>query len=44
MPRIVVVVAAIGGLCAARAVALADHEPVVVERSRAGAWELAPQS
>jgi 2-polyprenyl-6-methoxyphenol hydroxylase-like FAD-dependent oxidoreductase len=36
MPRIVVVGAGIGGLCAARAVALAGHEPVVLERSPAG--------
>jgi 2-polyprenyl-6-methoxyphenol hydroxylase-like FAD-dependent oxidoreductase len=35
MPRIVVVGAGIGGLCAARAVALADHEPIVLERSPA---------
>jgi 2-polyprenyl-6-methoxyphenol hydroxylase-like FAD-dependent oxidoreductase len=34
--RIVVVGAGIGGLCAARAVALAGHEPVVLERSPAG--------
>jgi 2-polyprenyl-6-methoxyphenol hydroxylase-like FAD-dependent oxidoreductase len=33
MPRIVVVGAGIGGLCAARAVALAGHDPVVLERS-----------
>jgi 2-polyprenyl-6-methoxyphenol hydroxylase-like FAD-dependent oxidoreductase len=37
MPRIVVVGAGIGGLCAARAVALAGHEPEVLERSPAGA-------
>jgi 2-polyprenyl-6-methoxyphenol hydroxylase-like FAD-dependent oxidoreductase len=36
MPRIVVVGAGIGGLCAARAVALAGHEPVVFERSPVG--------
>jgi 2-polyprenyl-6-methoxyphenol hydroxylase-like FAD-dependent oxidoreductase len=36
MPRVVVVGAGIGGLCAARAVALAGHEPVVLERSAAG--------
>jgi salicylate hydroxylase len=36
MPRIVVVGAGIGGLCAARALALAAHEPVVLERSPAG--------
>jgi 2-polyprenyl-6-methoxyphenol hydroxylase-like FAD-dependent oxidoreductase len=36
MPRIVVVGAGIGGLCAARAVALAGHEPIVLERSPAG--------
>jgi 2-polyprenyl-6-methoxyphenol hydroxylase-like FAD-dependent oxidoreductase len=36
MSRIVVVGAGIGGLCAARAIALAGHEPVVLERSRAG--------
>jgi 2-polyprenyl-6-methoxyphenol hydroxylase-like FAD-dependent oxidoreductase len=35
--RIVVVGAGIGGLSAARAVALAGHEPVVLERSPAGA-------
>jgi 2-polyprenyl-6-methoxyphenol hydroxylase-like FAD-dependent oxidoreductase len=35
--RIVVVGAGIGGLCAARAVALAGHEAVVLERSPAGA-------
>ncbi len=34
--RIIVVGAGIGGLCAARAVALAGHEPVVLERSPAG--------
>jgi 2-polyprenyl-6-methoxyphenol hydroxylase-like FAD-dependent oxidoreductase len=34
--RIVIVGAGIGGLCAARAVALAGHEPVVLERSPAG--------
>ena len=33
MSRIVVVGAGIGGACAARAIALAGHEPVVVERS-----------
>src|SRR5690349_4877293 len=37
MPRVVVVGAGIGGLCAARAVALAGHEAVVLERSPAGA-------
>jgi 2-polyprenyl-6-methoxyphenol hydroxylase-like FAD-dependent oxidoreductase len=36
MPRIVVVGAGIGGLCTARAVALAGHEPIVLERSPAG--------
>jgi 2-polyprenyl-6-methoxyphenol hydroxylase-like FAD-dependent oxidoreductase len=36
MSRIVVVGAGIGGLCAARAVALSGHEPVVLERSAAG--------
>jgi 2-polyprenyl-6-methoxyphenol hydroxylase-like FAD-dependent oxidoreductase len=36
MPRIVVVGGGIGGLCAARAIALAGHEPVVLERSPAG--------
>jgi 2-polyprenyl-6-methoxyphenol hydroxylase-like FAD-dependent oxidoreductase len=36
MPRIVVVGAGIGGLCAGRAAALAGHDPVVVERSPAG--------
>jgi 2-polyprenyl-6-methoxyphenol hydroxylase-like FAD-dependent oxidoreductase len=36
MARIVVVGAGIGGLSAARAIALAGHEPVVVERSPAG--------
>jgi 2-polyprenyl-6-methoxyphenol hydroxylase-like FAD-dependent oxidoreductase len=36
MPRIVVVGAGIGGLCAARAVALAGHEPIVLERSPVG--------
>ncbi len=36
MPRIVVVGAGIGGLCAARAAALAGHEPMVLERSPAG--------
>jgi 2-polyprenyl-6-methoxyphenol hydroxylase-like FAD-dependent oxidoreductase len=35
MPRIVVVGAGIGGLCAARAVALAGREPMVIERSPA---------
>jgi 2-polyprenyl-6-methoxyphenol hydroxylase-like FAD-dependent oxidoreductase len=34
--RIVIVGGGIGGLCAARAVALAGHEPVVLERSPAG--------
>jgi 2-polyprenyl-6-methoxyphenol hydroxylase-like FAD-dependent oxidoreductase len=34
--RIVIVGAGIGGLCAARAVTLAGHEPVVLERSSAG--------
>jgi 2-polyprenyl-6-methoxyphenol hydroxylase-like FAD-dependent oxidoreductase len=34
--RIVIVGAGIGGLCAARAVALAGHEPVVLERSSVG--------
>jgi 2-polyprenyl-6-methoxyphenol hydroxylase-like FAD-dependent oxidoreductase len=37
MPRIVVVGAGIGGLCTARGVAQAGHEPVVLERSRASA-------
>ena len=37
MPRVVVVGAGIGGLCAARAVALAGHEAVVLERSPSGA-------
>jgi 2-polyprenyl-6-methoxyphenol hydroxylase-like FAD-dependent oxidoreductase len=36
MARIVVVGAGIGGLCAARAVELAGHEPIVLERSPAG--------
>src|SRR5690242_18889333 len=36
MPRVVVVGAGIGGLCAARAVTLAGHEPIVLERSPAG--------
>jgi 2-polyprenyl-6-methoxyphenol hydroxylase-like FAD-dependent oxidoreductase len=36
MHRIVVVGAGIGGLCAARAVTLAGHEPVVLERSPTG--------
>ncbi len=36
MQRIVIVGGGIGGLCAARAVALAGHEPVVLERSPAG--------
>jgi 2-polyprenyl-6-methoxyphenol hydroxylase-like FAD-dependent oxidoreductase len=36
MPRIVVVGGGIGGLCSARAAALAGHDPVVVERSPAG--------
>src|SRR5689334_13769152 len=36
MGRVVVVGAGIGGLCAARAVALAGHEPVVLERSPVG--------
>jgi 2-polyprenyl-6-methoxyphenol hydroxylase-like FAD-dependent oxidoreductase len=36
MPRIVVVGAGIGGLCAARAAALAGHDPLVLERSPAG--------
>src|SRR5260370_9647846 len=36
MLRVVIVGAGIGGLCAARAVALAGHEPVVLERSPAG--------
>jgi 2-polyprenyl-6-methoxyphenol hydroxylase-like FAD-dependent oxidoreductase len=35
MQRIVIVGAGIGGLCAARAVAQAGHEPVVLERSSA---------
>src|SRR5262245_43474438 len=35
MPRIVVVGAGIGGLCAGRAVALAGHEPLILERSPA---------
>ncbi len=35
MQRFVIVGAGIGGLCAARAVALAGHEPVVLERSPA---------
>jgi 2-polyprenyl-6-methoxyphenol hydroxylase-like FAD-dependent oxidoreductase len=34
--RIVIVGGGIGGLCAARAVVLAGHEPVVLERSAAG--------
>jgi 2-polyprenyl-6-methoxyphenol hydroxylase-like FAD-dependent oxidoreductase len=34
--RIVIVGGGIGGLCAARAVALAGHEPIVLERSPAG--------
>lgn len=37
MRRVVIVGGGIGGLCAARAVALAGHEPVVLERSAAGA-------
>lgn len=37
MQRIVIVGGGIGGLCAARAVALAGHEAVLVERSPAGA-------
>jgi 2-polyprenyl-6-methoxyphenol hydroxylase-like FAD-dependent oxidoreductase len=37
MPRIVIVGAGIGGLCAARSVARAGHEPIVLERSPAGA-------
>jgi salicylate hydroxylase len=36
MPRIVVVGAGIGGLCAARAAALAGHRPEVLERSPPG--------
>jgi 2-polyprenyl-6-methoxyphenol hydroxylase-like FAD-dependent oxidoreductase len=36
MQRIVIVGGGIGGLCAARAVALAGHEPVVLERSPSG--------
>jgi 2-polyprenyl-6-methoxyphenol hydroxylase-like FAD-dependent oxidoreductase len=36
LPRIVVVGAGIGGLCAARAAALAGHDPAVIERSPAG--------
>lgn len=32
----IVIVGGIGGLCAARAVALASHEPVVLERSPVG--------
>ena len=36
MQRIVIVGGGIGGLCAARAVSLAGHEAVVVERSPAG--------
>jgi 2-polyprenyl-6-methoxyphenol hydroxylase-like FAD-dependent oxidoreductase len=36
MPRIVVVGAGIGGLSAARAIALAGHEPLVIERSPTG--------
>jgi 2-polyprenyl-6-methoxyphenol hydroxylase-like FAD-dependent oxidoreductase len=35
MRRIVIVGAGIGGLCAARAVTMAGHEPVVLERSSA---------
>ena len=37
MQRIVIVGGGIGGLCAARAVALAGQEPVVLERSRSSA-------
>jgi 2-polyprenyl-6-methoxyphenol hydroxylase-like FAD-dependent oxidoreductase len=36
MRRVVIVGAGIGGLCAARAVALAGHEPIVLERSPVG--------
>ncbi|MHB8533660.1 MAG: FAD-dependent monooxygenase, partial [Solirubrobacteraceae bacterium] len=36
MQRIVIVGGGIGGLCAARAVTLAGHEPVVLERSPSG--------
>jgi len=36
MPRILVVGAGIGGLCAARAIAMAGHDPVILERSPAG--------
>jgi hypothetical protein len=36
MPRFVVVSAPVGGVCAARAKALAGHEPVLLERSPAG--------
>ncbi len=36
MQRIVIVGGGIGGLCAARAVALAGHEPLVLERSPSG--------